>query len=80
MGLSNAYGGLGAVQRLGNTMNASEMFYLIGRPFGSTGTTTAVPDPAGITLAMPRHLPKVHIEMGPMWQTTMARQASKSSD
>ena len=45
MGHSNAFGRVGIDQRLGNTMNARERFDLIGRPFGTTGTATAVPDP-----------------------------------
>ena len=65
MGRSNAFGGVGADQRPGNTMNASERFDLIGRQLGSTGTATEVPDPAGITLVVPRHLRKVRIEIGP---------------
>ena len=65
MGDSNAFWGVGADQRLGNTMNASERFDLVGRHFGSTGTATAVPDPAGVTLVMPRHLREVRIEIGP---------------
>ena len=65
MGHSNALGGVGTDQRLGNTMNARERFDLIGRPFGSTGTATAVPDATGVTLVMPRHLREVRIEIGP---------------
>ena len=65
VGHGNAFGGVGADQRLGDTMNASERFDLIGRPFGSTGTATAVPDAAGVTLLMPRHLREVRIEIGP---------------
>ena len=65
MGQSNAFWGVGADQRLGNTMNARERFDLVGRPFGSTGTATAVPDPAGVTLLMPSHLREVCIEVGP---------------
>ena len=80
MGHSNAFGGVRTDQRLGNPMNARERFDLIGRPFGSTGTAAAVPDPAGVTLVMPRHLGEVRKKLGPMRQTTMARQASKSSD
>ena len=65
MGHSNALGGVGTDQRLGNTMNARERFDLIGLPFGCTGTATAVPDPTGVTLVMPRHLREVRIEIGP---------------
>ena len=36
-----------------------------GRPFGSTGTATAVPDATGVTLVMPRRLREVRIEIGP---------------
>ena len=65
MGQRNAFGGLGTDQRLGNTMNASEGFDLVGRTVGSNRTATAVPDPAGITLVMPRHLREMRIEIGP---------------
>ena len=65
MGHSNALGGVGTDQRLGNTMNARERFDLIGRPFGSTGTATAVSDATGVTLVMPRRLREVRIEIGP---------------
>ncbi len=46
-------------------MNASERFDLICRPFESTGTATAVPNPAGVTLVMPRNLRQVRIEIRP---------------
>ena len=46
-------------------MNARERFDLIGRPLGSTGTATAVPDATGVTLVMPRDLREVRIEIGP---------------
>ena len=62
---SNALGGVGTDQRLGNTMDARERLDLIGRPFGCTGTATAVPDATGGTLVMPRHLLEVRIEIGP---------------
>ena len=65
MGHSNALRGVGTDQRIGNTMNARERFDLIGRPFGSTGTATAVPNATGVTLLMPRHLREVRIEIGP---------------
>ena len=65
MGQSNAFGGVGADQRCGNAMNASERFDLIGRHLGSTGATTAVPGSAGITLVIPRHLREVRLEIGP---------------
>ena len=58
-------GGFWGDQRLGNTMNASEKFGLIGSLFVSTGTATAVPDPAGVTLLMPRRLREGCIKIGP---------------
>ena len=65
MGNSNAFGGVGADQCLGNTMNASNGFDLVGRPLESTGTASAVTEATGVTLVMPRHLREVRKEIGP---------------
>ena len=65
MGHSNALGGVGTDQRLGNTMNTRERFDLVGRSLGSTVTATAVPDPTSVTLVMPCHLREVRIEVEP---------------
>ena len=65
MGDANPLGGIGADQRIGNTMNATNRLDLIGRSFRGTAASTAVPDPTRIAFVMPYNLGKVGIKIQP---------------
>ena len=65
MGCSNPIGRVGADQRIGNTMNATDRLDFIGIAVRSTSTTTAIPNPIRIAFVMPHHLRQVGVRIHP---------------
>lgn len=65
MGHSNTFEVVRADQRLGNTVNENDMFNFISHSLKSTGASTALPYPTGITFAKSDHLRQLRKEIGP---------------